>query len=68
MSIEFETDDQSRQLNSRQNLGQSRTSGMASWLARRGLIKNESDAGRILVGIVILNFLLAGAILYFFVF
>ncbi len=69
MSIEFDTDEQARQFTSSgQFPGQSRSSGMAGWLARHGIIKDESSAGPILIGIVIFNFLIAGAIIYFFVF
>ena len=69
MSIEFDTDDQARQFaSSRQFPGESRSPGMAGWLARHGIIKDESSAGPILIGIVVLNFILAAAVIYFFVF
>lgn len=41
--------------------------GMAGWLVRKGLIKDESQAGGILIGVVIFNLALTGLVIYFFV-
>jgi hypothetical protein len=41
--------------------------GMARWLIRHGIISGDSGAKVILVGIVCLNFIAMGIILYFFV-
>ena len=68
MSIEFDTDQQAREFVSRQMPGQSRGSGVTGWLIRRGIVKDENGAKPILIGIVIFNFAIAAAIVYFFVF
>ncbi len=41
--------------------------GMAGWLVRKGIIKDESQAGGILIGVVIFNFILTGVVIYLFV-
>jgi hypothetical protein len=74
--IEFDTDQQglpsasssgSSQFTSRSVFGQPEVPGMAAWLIRKGIISNESQAKGLLVGIVIVDFIIAGIIFYFFV-
>ncbi len=68
MSIEFDTDQQARQFTSRQFPGQSRESGIAGWLIRRGIVKDDAGAKPILIAIVVINFAIAASVIYFFVF
>lgn len=68
MPIEFESDQLQNQFRSRTVLGQPQVPGMASWLMKKGIIKDESKAGNILIGIVIFNFLLTAFLIYYFVF
>jgi hypothetical protein len=41
---------------------------MASWMMKKGIIKDESKAGNILIGIVILNFAITAFLIYYFIF
>ena len=66
-NIQFETDQPQFRPQSVQN-GQSQASGMTAWLIRKGIIKDESQAGGILGGVVVFNFVLTALIIYFFVF
>jgi hypothetical protein len=66
MSIQFDTDQV--QYKSRSVLGQAQIPGMAAWLMKKGIIKEEAQAGGVLVGIVCMNCILIGLVLYFFVF
>lgn len=68
MPIEFESDQFQNQFRSRTVLGQPQVPGMASWLMKKGIIKNESSAGKILIGIVVFNFLVMIILFYYFVF
>lgn len=47
--------------------GQSQSTGMAGWLIRHGIMSSDSGAKFILMGIVCINFIAAGLIIYFFV-
>jgi len=67
MSIEFDTDQQERQFTSK-ILGQPRESGITGWLIRHGIVKDEKGAKPILMAIVTINFAIAAAVIYFFVF
>ena len=68
MSIEFDTDQQARQFTPRQFSGENRAPGITGWLIRHGIVKDEASAGPILIGIVVVNFAIAAAIIYFFIF
>jgi len=48
-------------------MNQSRVPGMAAWLVRKGIIKNESSAKSALIGIVFTDFIIAAIIIYLFV-
>jgi len=52
---------------SRTVIDQPQVPGMAAWLQRKGLIREEASAKSVLLGIVVFNFLAAGLIFYFFV-
>ncbi len=65
-NIQFETDQP--QFRSQPTFNQPQTSGMTAWLIRKGIIKDESQAGVILGGVVLFNFLLTALVIYFFVF
>jgi hypothetical protein len=67
-NIEFDTDQTQAQYRSRSVLGQPQVPSMAAWFMKKGIIKDESKARSVLVGIVIFNFLLMGFLLYYFVF
>lgn len=65
-NIEFDTDQQfRRQAYATQQ--QRNSGGMAGWLVKKGIIKDESQAGGILMGIVLVNFILMGFVIYYFV-
>lgn len=65
-NVEFETDQQ--QYGSRAPLNQqSNSGGMAGWLMKKGIIKDESQAGVILIVVVVFNFLLAAFLVFKFV-
>ncbi len=69
MSIEFENDFRpaANQFASRSILGQPQVPGMASWLMKRGIIREENQAKVVLMGIVSFNFVAMGLVLFFFV-
>lgn len=68
MGIEFENDTHSvANFTSRTVLGQPQVPGMAAWLMRKGVIKEESEAKTVLLGIMCFNFIVMGLVLYFFV-
>jgi len=67
-NIEFEADKIQAQFRSRTVFGSPQMPGMAAWLLKRGIIKDESSAGNVLIGIVIFNFCLAAFLIYYFVF
>lgn len=65
-NVEFETDQQ--QYGSRLSPNQQNNSGgMAGWLVRKGIIKDESQAGAVLIAVVIINFLLTAFLIYKYV-
>jgi hypothetical protein len=66
-NIEFENDQFQSQFKSRAVFGQPQTPGMAAWLVRKGIIKDEASASKILNGVVIFNFVLAAFLIYYFV-
>ena len=75
-NVQFDSDDQQAALmkarsaagfTSRAVLGQSQVPGMATWLLKKGIIKNESNAKGILIAIVIADFVVAALVIYFFV-
>ena len=67
-NIEFETDQEiSSQFKSRTVLGRPQVPGMAAWLMKKGIIKDESQAGGVLVGIVLFNIVVTIVVIYFFV-
>ena len=70
-NIEFDTDRQNMgggtDYTSRSVFGQQTVPGMASWLMKKGIIKNEAQAKNILVAIVIADFAIAIAVIYFFI-
>lgn len=68
MPIEFESDQFQNQYRSRTVLGQPQVPGMASWLMKKGIIKQESSAGNVLIGIIVFNFLAMVILFYYFVF
>jgi hypothetical protein len=68
MSVEFESDQFQNQYRSRTVLGQPQVPSMASWMMKKGIIKDESKAGNILIGIVILNFAITAFLIYYFIF
>ncbi len=49
------------------NFGQPQSTGMAGWLVRHGIMNSDSGAKVALVGVVCINFIVAGLVLYFFV-
>jgi hypothetical protein len=73
--IEFDTDEQgmsanasaSSQFTSRSVFGKQEVPGMAAWLMKKGIISNETQAKGILIGIVVVDFIIAGIIFYYFV-
>lgn len=68
MSVEFESDQFQNQYRSRTVLGQPQVPGMASWLMKKGIIKDESKAGNLLIGIVVFNLALTAFLIYYFIF
>ena len=68
MSVQFDTDSQGiPKFTSRTVLGQAQTPGMVSWLIRKGIIKDESQAGGLLVGVVLFNIIVTGVVVYLYV-
>lgn len=67
MSIQFDTDQFQSQFKSRTVFGQPQVPGMAAWLMKKGFIKDEASAGKILIGIVFFNFCLTAFLVYYFV-
>jgi hypothetical protein len=65
-NVQFDMD-QRKDFTSHAVLGQSQVPGMAAWLMKKGIIKNESSAKGVLVGIIIADFVIAAIIIYFFV-
>jgi hypothetical protein len=74
--IEFDTDQQglsnasssgSSQFKSPSVFGRPEVSGMAAWLIKKGIISNETQAKAILMSIVVIDFVIAGIVFYFFV-
>ncbi len=47
-------------------LGQPQTSGMSGWLLKKGIIKDQSQAGGVLLGFVILNIIVTIFVVYYF--
>ena len=66
--IEFDADNRQQQFTSRAVLGQQQVPGMAAWLMKKGIIKDESKAGTILVGIVIFNIIVTAIVVAVFIF
>lgn len=64
MSVEFEVDQQ--KFKSRTAFGNKGTTGITGWLIARGIAKDENQANSILTILVIVNFIITGAIIYFF--
>ena len=70
-NIEFESDVQGT--NKYANSGSGTTmshkgsSGMVGWLIRHGIVKSDSFGKGILIGVIVLDFVVAGLILYFYV-
>ena len=69
-NIEFDGENASKfaAFQSRQILGAPQVPGMASWLMKKGIIKEEGSAKGVLIAITIVNFAIMAAVLYFFVF
>ncbi len=44
---------------SRAILGEARTPGMVTWLVKKGLVKSEVAAGRVLLAVTVISFALA---------
>jgi hypothetical protein len=65
-NVQFDMDQQGK-FTSRALLGSSQIPGMAAWLVKKGIIKNESSAKGVLVAIVIGDFIVAALVIYFFV-
>lgn len=66
-NIEFDADQQfKRQVYSGQQQ-RSSSGGMAGWLVKKGIIKDESQASGILILVVIINFALMAFLVYKFV-
>jgi hypothetical protein len=70
--VEFDTDIQNNpRTYPRNNLGiptamtTSQRRGMAGWLVKKGVAKDESQATSILVGVMIVNLILIALILYY---
>jgi hypothetical protein len=72
-NVEFDTDTDNNPLySSRTGYGRNQAQsvgsvGMAHWLISHGIINSESGAKTILIGIVCINFIAMGLVLYFFV-
>ena len=64
--IQFETD-QVQYDSPRGVQFQKKPFSLASWLVKMGFIRDESSAKGVLVGIIILNLILTGLVIYFFV-
>ena len=47
--------------------GQEQIPGMASWLMKKGILKTESGAKGALILIIILDFIIAALVIYFFI-
>ena len=62
--IQFDTDQV--QYRSRTVLGQAQVPGMAAWLVKKGVIKDEAQAGKVLVALAIFNLVVAALIFYYF--
>ncbi len=68
MGVEFEQDYKpTTSYTSRTVFGQPQVPGMAAWLMRKGVIKEESQAKSVLIGIMIINFVVMGFVIYKFV-
>lgn len=68
-NVEFENDYRpTARYTSPSSLGMntSQHSGMAGWLVKKGIIKDESHAGTVLVSVVIFNIVATIFIIYYF--
>lgn len=71
MPVEFENDykpSAGQYAGMPQFANQGEVKGMAGWLIKKGIIKNESQAGAVLILIFLLNLGLSIAVFYYFVF
>jgi len=64
-NVQFEADQKG--ISAQTIMNQSQARGMAGWLVKKGIIKNEANAKNVLVGIVFFDFIIAAVIVYFFV-
>jgi hypothetical protein len=69
--IEFESDVQGNPLYSASGPGSMVSnkgpSGMVGWLIRHGIVRSDSVGKGILIGVIVIDFAIAGLILYFYV-
>ncbi len=66
-NIEFDTDQQFRKQAYAGQLQRNSGRGMAGWLVKKGIIKDETQASGILIFVVIINFALMAFLVYKFV-
>ncbi len=64
-NVDFNVDQP--QFRSRAVLGQPQRPGIVAWLLKKGIIKDESQAGGLLVGVVLFNIVVTGIVIYFYV-
>jgi len=64
-NIEFDMD---QRFTPRNIPNTSRATGMTGLLLRMGIIKDESQAGIVLIGLLLFNIIVTIAVLYYFVF
>jgi hypothetical protein len=67
MNENHNTSSQANPFTSRVLLSERRTPAMASWLVKKTVIKNLSQARRIIIGLIVFDFVAAIIICYLFV-
>ncbi len=65
-NVEFETDfDPSKQIMQNRS---NQASGLAALLMKLGIIKDESQAGAVMLGIIVINLAIMAFVIYYFFF
>ena len=66
METHHQSPNEKHTFTSRVILGLPEVPGMAAWLKKKGIIRHETQARRILIGIITVDFVLALLVFYFF--
>jgi hypothetical protein len=67
MDKDHTTSSQTHTFTSRVLFGEKRIPNMASWLVKRSVIRNLPQARKVIIGLIIFDFVAAGVVTYFFI-